>query len=116
MSVREAKEVFATMMQLSRKRQLTPREKSELSAARQTLRQAKKPARNPESKVRKSNPSNATKTKIYGRILRIEAQKTQPHICDAECKRANHCYFHDFTTKNAMIFGMPDGSLRIQTK
>lgn len=239
MNVKEAKEVFASMMQLARKRQLTPREKSELTAARQTLRRAKRPAANPPRKSRglptevyvveqdgvfaiqyasgslswtpkvtqatrfatrseaeelrdfvstrglpharvtsvrvytSRNPRKAgnkigkrarefaikhrinltrdshgtysvpgvTRTaqtdsgainlmrlklksaprtnppkgavKIYGRLLRIEAQKTQRHICDAACKKANHCYFHDFKS-GACVYGMPDGTLVIR--
>ena len=63
-------------------------------------------------RVAKANPGKPTV--IYGRILRIEAQKTQPHRCDAECKAVNHKYFHDFKA-GSKIYGMPDGSLVIRS-
>ena len=59
----------------------------------------------------KSNP--AKPVLIYGNVQRIEAQKTQNHICDAECKAHNHRYFHDFKVKPKM-YGLPDGSLLIK--
>jgi hypothetical protein len=47
---------------------------------------------------------------IYGRVLSIQAQKVGPHRhCDAECKRANHKYVHDFKP-GAKLLGVPDGS------
>jgi hypothetical protein len=50
---------------------------------------------------------------IYGRILRIEAQKTQSHHCDAKCKAAGHRYYHNFKA-GSKIYGMPDGRLEIK--
>lgn len=52
-------------------------------------------------------------TVIYGRCLRIEAQKTQAHACDPGCARADHCYFHDFK-KGAVIYGLPNGDILIK--
>ena len=60
---------------------------------------------------RKRNPGQATK--IYGKVLRIEAQKTGKHHCDAECKRCGHRYYHDFRVK-ASMYGLPDGSILIK--
>jgi hypothetical protein len=53
------------------------------------------------------------KTKIYGKVLRIEAQKTGRHFCDAECKRAGHKYYHDFRVKPTM-YGLPNGDILIK--
>lgn len=75
--------------------------------------------KNPKSRHKAKNPVTVRAPEkpmqIYGRLLRIEAQKGPGHVCDAECKKANHCYFHDFT-KHAKVWGMPDGSLKIVDK
>lgn len=60
----------------------------------------------------RNSPRGAVK--IYGRCLRIEAVKTSAHTYGGETTRAGQKYFHDFTTKNAMIYGLPDGSLLIK--
>lgn len=64
-------------------------------------------------RVRK-NPPDAP-VKIYGRLLRIEAQKTQAHQCDPKCAAVNHRYFHDFKP-GAQIFGLPNGDLWIKNR
>jgi hypothetical protein len=68
--------------------------------------------------TKRKNPSfrlPAGSVEIYGRLLRIEAQKGAGHVCDYSCKRVNHCYYHDFT-KHARVWGLPDGSLLIKDK
>src|SRR5262249_1209664 len=108
----KAKVIFATHMEAARKRSLTTYEKNQLSTARQVLRQQRKPVSNARKRISaKRNPGSPVL--IYGRVTRIEATKTQPHICDAECKAHGHRYFHDFKTSPKM-WGMPDGSLRIK--
>lgn len=58
-------------------------------------------SRNPRRRPRaRKNPPGLTK--IYGRVLRVEAQKTQKHRCDAECAAANHCYYHNFKVGPAL--------------
>lgn len=47
---------------------------------------------------------------IYLRVLSIQAQKIGYHRhCDAECKRVDHKYVHDFK-RGAKLLGIPDGS------
>lgn len=107
----QAKQIFATHMQKARERKLSPYETKQLSQARQTLRRAARPAMNPKRKLAKANPGKPVL--IYGKVLRIEAIKTQNHICDAECKKFNHRYFHDFSSAPKM-YGLPDGSILIR--
>lgn len=71
--------------------------------------------------MRRFGPFNKRKNtgggvKIYGRCLRIEAVKMVNHTYGGKPTKAGQHYFHDFTTKNAIIYGMPDGSLRIVAK
>lgn len=70
-----------------------------------------------ELRNRRENPAKSTRgkaskrvAKIYGRVLRIEAQKVGPHHCDAECKRCKHKYFHDFKVGPEMI-GLTPGQV-----
>jgi hypothetical protein len=61
---------------------------------------------------RVSNPKKLVT--IYGRVLKVEAQKIGPHRnCDAECKRCDHKYVHDFKV-GAKMYGLPDGSILIK--
>ncbi len=65
---------------------------------------------------RKSNPChNSRATMIYGRVLQVEAMKTQKHQCDAECKRCGHCYTHTFKP-GAVMLGLPNGDILIRSK
>lgn len=58
---------------------------------------------------RLSNPRRVDLPMLYGRVLRVEAQKTQAHVCDSGCKRASHCYYHNF--KNGVAeYGLPAGA------
>lgn len=64
--------------------------------------------KNPEETVSRSYRAKL----IYGRVLRIEAQKVGPHRCDPGCKKANHCYYHDFgLSSNVHAYGMSDGAV-----
>jgi hypothetical protein len=68
--------------------------------------------------IPRKNPADYRPKKpieIYGRLLRIEAKKGPGHVCDSDCKKANHAYYHDFS-RHAKVYGMPDGSLRITDK
>jgi hypothetical protein len=108
MTPAKAKVIFATHMQAARKRKLTQYELNQLSTARQVLRHHRKPAMN----ARRSNPPTGA-TLIYGQVDCIYATKKQNHICDAECKRNGHRYYHKFTSKPKM-YGLPDGTLLIK--
>ena len=61
--------------------------------------------------VRQRNPKGATL--IYGQVDCIYATKKQNHICDDECKKNGHRYFHEFSSKPKM-YGLPDGTLLIK--
>jgi hypothetical protein len=56
---------------------------------------------------------NPRRVMIYSDVIRIIARKGQSHICDAECKRKDHTYYHDFTP-GSKIYGLPDKSLLIK--
>lgn len=61
----------------------------------------------------RSNPAGVP---IYDQLLRIEAQKNFTHSYGGKKTRAGQKYFHDFSTKNAMIYGLPNGDLLITTR
>ncbi len=115
----QAKQIFTTHMQAARKRKLAPYETKQLSQARQVLRMHARPAMNkpkPRKVKRTKQYAKANPEKpvlIYGNVRRIEAVKTQDHICDAECKAVGHRYYHNFSSKPKM-YGLPDGSLLIK--
>ncbi len=60
-------------------------------------------------------PAGRSPVMIYGRVLLIQAQKTQRHVCDAECKKCEHCYVHEFQPGAAM-WGLPNGDILIRSK
>lgn len=68
--------------------------------------------RRPTMRAARENPRPVV---IYGRCIRILAQKTQPHACDAKCTAAGHRYFHDFKP-GAVIYGLSNGDLKISRK
>jgi hypothetical protein len=68
--------------------------------------------------IPRKNPTDYRPKKpveIYGLLLRMEAIKGPGHVCDSDCKKAKHTYYHDFS-RHARVYGMPDGSLRITDK
>jgi hypothetical protein len=139
----DAKRIFADLMAMARQRSLTPREKLQLSYARQYLRSAAKPAMRNKKLSRKKAAEmlrlhefsskrqqrflgarasgypvrkaerNPRRQQIYGQVLDITCRRTGPHRCDAACKRVNHTYRHTFRTKPS-IYGLSDGSLLIK--
>lgn len=118
MTPAKAKVIFATHMQAARKRKLSAYELRQLSTARQILRQQRKPAMNarmPSRKTNKRSQRNPKRVLIYGEVNRIYARKTQPHVCDDDCKKHGHRYFHDFSSKPRM-YGLPNGDLLIRSR
>ena len=84
---------------------------------------ARKPAMNPRTYERGRDYGQPRQTirgiddepiQIYERYLRIEAVKMRKHSYGGKSTAAGQRYFHDFTTKNARIYGLPDGSLLIK--
>lgn len=121
MTLATAKEIFANLMKKAREKELSPLAKRTLMRARQVIRQHAKPARN-ANKVKRPRKNTGGRSlrnsgvKIYGRCLRIEAVKLVPHTYGGKPTKGGQHYFHDFTTKNAIIYGLPDGSLKIVSK
>jgi len=117
MTLQKAKVIFATHMQAARKRKLTAYELKQLSIARQTLRMNAKPVMNRKRVTRRKRVTSSPNPKrvlIYGSVKRIEAIKTQSHICDSDCKKHGHRYYHNFSS-NPKMYGLPDGSLLIKS-
>lgn len=109
MTLDRARLIFKTHMQIARQRKLTAYEREQLTRAQTVLRSHRKPTMNP-----KRSQANPKPVLIYGKVQRIEAVKTQKHICDAECKAHGHRYFHEFSS-NPKMYGLPDGSLLIKS-
>lgn len=64
------------------------------------------------AKRRKYTGQPMDATLIYGNLIEIRAQKTQEHICDAECKRSGHKYVHEFSS-HPQVVGLPNGDVLI---
>lgn len=60
--------------------------------------------------------ANPKATKIYENVLRVEAQKGPGHRCDPACKKANHCYYHNFKRPYPSMYGLADKSILIRSK
>lgn len=111
MTVSRATIIFKTHMYAAQRRRLSTYEKEQLRIASAVLRRARHSAM-------RGNPGKSTRAqggkkvaRIYGRVLRIEAQKVGPHgNCDAECKRCKHKYFHDFKP-GAKMLGLRPGQV-----
>lgn len=111
LTLKQAKTVLSMLEQTPFNR-LTAIQKDLFRRCTQVVRTHRKPATNPTPRGRKANPGAVI---IYRRVLRVEAQKIGKHRCDGECRRANHCYFHDFSKgANAVAYGLPDGSVLIK--
>lgn len=115
MTYQQAKIVFSSHMEASKVRKLTAYERGQLARASAVLRRGRHSAMNPRrGNPPKSTGRGASKTvvKIYGRVLRVEAQKTGAHQCDAECRRCDHKYFHDFRLPTGVkMLGLSPGQV-----
>lgn len=78
----------------------------------QGVRYRDKRTRKTKLKSVKSNPGKPVL--IYQHVDRIYATKGPGHICDPECAKNGHRYFHDFKTRPKM-YGLPDGSILIKS-
>lgn len=68
----------------------------------------------PVKKTASKNPGRAP-TLIYGRVDKIFAIKTQPHACDAGCKRNGHRYVHTFEAP-VQMYGLDSGEILLSTR
>jgi hypothetical protein len=103
MTIKRAEAILANIMK--KKTPLTVDDRALLREVSNVIRNMNK----------KRNPASAHAVKIYGRVLRVEAQKTQAHRCDEGCRKAKHCYYHDFkNSSNAVLYGLSDGSFLVK--
>lgn len=108
---------FTSLILAQRRERATPGSFIMEKNGRYYVLKPKKIRSNKPHRKARENPNGLTK--IYGKVLRVmirngrvvrvEAQKTQQHRCDVECRSAGHRYYHDFKRPPVMgIYGTAD--------